>query len=146
VIGGLYNGMDGPHGGWDANVDAHTGEVIRRGLVSRTGMKIDFIEKTGSDEKVEISSNDGKQKIHLVQKPAAGIEIVSEGPVKVTAKRDVEVTTAGGNVKISGTNVDVEAKGNLNLKGAAVKVAGQATAELSASGATTVKGAVVKIN
>lgn len=146
VLGGLYNGVDKPHGGWAANIDSGSGQVIRRGLVSRTGMKVDFIEKTGSDEKVEISSNDGKQKIHVIQKPTAGIEIVSEGPVKVTAKQDVEVTTASGNVKISGTNVDVEAKGNLNLKGAAVKVAGQATAELSASGATTVKGAVVKIN
>ena len=44
-------------------------------------------------------------------------------------------------------NVTIEATGNLDLKGTNVKMAGSATAEVSASGPTTVKGvALVRIN
>ena len=105
-----------------------------------------------------------------MQKADASIEVISEGTVKVTAKKDVTVLTSGGNVSIEaqsgdltlkGTNLTLEAKGDVSVKGVNVKlaaqasaelsgvsakVAGQASAELSASGATTVKGAVVKIN
>jgi uncharacterized protein involved in type VI secretion and phage assembly len=138
VLGGLYNGKDEPHGGWAANIDSGSGQVIRRGLVSRTGMKVDFLEAAGS-ESIEISSNAGKQKIVLTQTASKGIEILSEGPVTVKAMQAVEVTTDSGNVKIKGLNVDIEAQTNLTLKGGV-------NAELSGSAMTTVKGGLVKIN
>jgi uncharacterized protein involved in type VI secretion and phage assembly len=138
ILGGLYNGKDQPHGGWPANIDSGSGQVIRRGLVSRTGMKVDFLEAAGS-EAIEISSNDGKQKIVLTQTASKGIEILSEGPVTVKAMQAVEVTTDTGNVKIKGLNVDIEAQTNLNLKAGV-------NAELSGSAVATVKGALVKIN
>ena len=56
------------------------------------------------------------------------------------------MSTSGGNVTLKGINVTVEATGDLELKGTNVKLAGQAIAELSASGPTTVKGALVRIN
>jgi uncharacterized protein (DUF2345 family) len=96
-----------------------------------------------------------------VQKPDAAIEIFSEGPVNVTAKKDVSVTTTTGEVTIKGKKVTVEASTGLELKGAtvkitgsasaelkapSVKVAGDATAELTAGATTTVLGGMVRIN
>lgn len=171
VLGGLYNGKDQPWASPDVSdyVDAGNGKVARRGLVSRTGMVIDLVE-SAADEKLCLTTNGGKQRITLVQKSDAAIEIVSEGPVTVTAKKDVSVSTSGGNidlaassgnVTVKGTAVTLEATGGLELKGANVKVTGQAsaevkaatvkvegqgTAELAASGATTVRGGIVRIN
>jgi phage protein D/phage baseplate assembly protein gpV len=137
VLGGLYNGKDKPHGGWAANIDSGSGQVVRRGLVSRTGMKVDFLEAAGA-EAIQISSNDGAQKIVLTQTASKGIEIVSEGPLTVKAKQAVEVTSATGDLKIKAVNIDIEAQANLTLKGV--------NAELSGSALATVKGALVKIN
>ena len=58
------------------------------------------------------------------------IKIESEGPIAITAK---------GDVVTKGVNVTQEAQ-------MAFTARGQATAELSASGQTTVKGAMVRIN
>ena len=160
VLGGLYNGKDEPTVSWKEHVDATTGAIQRRAFVSRTGMVVEMIESS-QDEKVTISTNDGKQRITLVQKPDAAVQIVSEGPVSVVAKKDVSVETSTGNISLKGTKIAVEASGDLELKGtnvtvkatangelsgATVKVAGTATAELSGSGTATVKGGLVRIN
>ncbi len=145
VLGGLYNGVDKPLGGWAPNVDGTSGEIVRRGFVSRSGMVLELLERAGA-ESVVLSTNGGAQKIVLTQTAAKGIEILSEGPLKVQAKQAVDVSTTGGNVTLKGMNVTVEATGNLELKGTNVKLAGQAMAEVSASGPTTVKGAIVRIN
>lgn len=169
VLGGLYNGKDRPKVPLDQHVDGGDGSIVRRAFVSRTGMAIEMLESS-SDQKVNVTTHDGKQRITLVQKADASIEVISEGTVKVTAKKDVTVLTSGGNVSVEaqsgdltlkGTNVTLEGKGDVSVKGANIKVAaqasaevsgvnakvaGQATAELSASGATTVKGAIVRIN
>ena len=103
--------------------------MIRRGLVSRTGMKVDFLEAAGS-EAIEVSSNDGKQKIVLTQTGSKGIEILSEGPLTVKAMQAVEVTTDTGNLKIKAVNIDIEAQANLNLKaGVNAELSGSAVAD-----------------
>lgn len=152
VLGGLYNGTDQPLGGWAAQVDGGNGQVVRRGFVSRTGMTLELLERSGS-ESVVLSTNDGAQKITLTQTASKGIEIVSEGPVTIKAKQAVDVSTSGGDVSLQGINVKIEASAKLELKGAqvevsgtSVKVAADAAAELSAGGPTTIKGAIVKIN
>jgi uncharacterized protein involved in type VI secretion and phage assembly len=160
VLGGLYNGKDKPDKPWAEHIGGTDGAVQRRAFVSRTGMLVEFLESPDG-EQLTVSSNGGKQKISLIQKPDAGIEIISEGPVKVTAKKDVSVTTATGEVTIKGKKVTVEATTGLELKGAtvkitggasaelkapSVKVAGDATAELTGGATTTVKGGLVRIN
>ncbi|MEO9326037.1 VgrG-related protein [Nocardioides sp. C4-1] len=145
VLGGLYNGQDKPGGGWEANVDSTSGEVVRRGFVSRTGMVVELTEKPGA-EQVVLSSNGGAQKIVLTQTADKGIEIVSEGPLSVTAKSNVDLSTGTGDVSVKGTNLKIEASGSLELKGTTVKLSATGTAELSATGVTTVKGSIVKIN
>jgi uncharacterized protein involved in type VI secretion and phage assembly len=160
VLGGLYNGKDEPTVPWKEHIDATTGAVQRRAFVSRTGMVVEMVE-SAQDEKVTISTHDGKQRLTLVQKPDAAVQVVSEGPVTVVAKKDVKVETSTGNITLKGTKIAVEATGDLELKGtnvtvkatangelsgATVKVAGSATAELSGSATTTVKGGLVRIN
>lgn len=144
ILGGLYNGKDEPNKPWTEHVDANSGEIKRRAWTSRTGMQVEFLEGTGGEE-LTISTNNGAQKVALLQ-TKKGIEIVSEGPVKITGKQDVEVTTGTGAMKLKGQSITIEATASLELKGSTVKVAAQGTAELSASGVTTVKGSLVKIN
>ncbi len=145
VLGGVYNGLDKPQPGWSDHVDGNDGSVKRRGWTSRTGMDVEFLESP-QEEQLVVSTNDGAQKVVLVQKGAKGIQIVSEGPVEVTAKQDLTLSTGSGNVTLKGMNVTVEATSALDLKGVNVKVAGSATSELSGGATTTVKGAMVRIN
>lgn len=160
VLGGLYNGKDKPDKPWADHVGSTDSAVQRRAFVSRSGMLVEFLESPDG-EQLTVSTHGGKQKISLVQKPDAAIEILSEGPVNVTAKKDVSVTTSTGEVTIKGKKVTVEASTGLELKGAtvkitgrasaelkapSVKVAGDATAELTAGATTTVRGGMVRIN
>lgn len=160
VLGGLYNGKDKPDKAWADHIGSTDGAVQRRAFVSRTGMLVEFLESPDG-EQLTVSTHGGKQKISLVQKPDARIEIFSEGPVNITAKKDASITTSTGEVIIKGKKVTVEATSELELKGATVKitgsgsaemkapnvkVAGEAAAELSGGATTTVKGGMVRIN
>lgn len=158
VIAGLFNGDDQPGGGWGEHVSSSG--VDRRRITSRTGMHIEFVEE-GSTESVQLTTNDGAQRITVRQNGEKGIEIISEGPISVTAKQDVSVTTDSGNVTIKGAKVSIEATDTLEVKGMQlnltatakaqlsgpqVTVKADAAAEVSASGPLTLKGAIVKIN
>ncbi|WP_401000955.1 VgrG-related protein [Agromyces sp. GXQ0307] len=157
VVGGLYNGLDRPHGGWAPAVES--GSVVRRSFTSRTGMVLEFVERPG-EEFVRVSTNEGSQHVTLTQTADKGIRIIAAGPVEVTAERDATVT-ATGDVSVSGTKVEVEAKSelklsapkvaiegatSLDLSGAKVSLTGTASAQLSSSGSTVVSGSLVKIN
>jgi hypothetical protein len=123
-------------------------------------MVVEMIEKP-QEEKLTLSTSGGKQRVTLVQKSGAAIEIIAEGPVTVTGKKDVAVSSSTGDVTVkgkkvtieatadlllSGANVAVKAKASAGVEGATVKVAGSAAAELSGGGSTTVKGGIVRIN
>jgi Rhs element Vgr protein len=76
----------------------------------------------------------------------SGITLDSIKDIKLSAKGDVEILASGGidlkansDVKVDGANVALNAKIGFTAKG-------NATAEISASGQTTVKGAMVMIN
>jgi uncharacterized protein involved in type VI secretion and phage assembly len=160
LLGGLYNGQDLPDKPWGEHVGSTDGAIERRAFVSRTGMLVEFVETPG-EERLTLSTHGGAQTVSLIQKGAAGIEILSEGPVTVTAKDRIDVTTSTGDITVKGKNVTVEATAALALKGAtvtaegrtaaelkaaSVKVAGTAAAELSGGATTTVKGGLVRIN
>jgi hypothetical protein len=49
-------------------------------------------------------------------------------------------------VNIEGASVTVKGSGSVSVEGGMVAVKGQSAAELSASGMTTVRGSLVKIN
>jgi uncharacterized protein involved in type VI secretion and phage assembly len=168
VLGGLYNGKDLPGTPWSDHVQSTDGRVKRRSLTSRTGMVIEMLESPDG-ERINVSTNAGKQRVSLLQRTDAGIEIVSEGPVTVTAKKeasvtalnDVTVTSTSGNLAMEATKVSIKARADLELSGVNVKVngsaaaevaggnvkvAGSAMAELSGGVATAVRGGMVRIN
>ena len=72
--------------------------------------------RTARTESVQLTTNDGAQRITVRQNGEKGIEIVSEGPVTVTAKQDVAVTTDTGNVTIKGVQGVDRRQGPLELK------------------------------
>jgi len=82
---------------------------------------------TTSDQGISIKDSNGNE----IKMSSSGIDITSSSNIKVS--------TSAGDVTVSGLNVTNSAQ-------VAMKAEGQATAELSASGQTTVKGAMVMIN
>jgi len=151
VLGGLYGGKHTPPYEYGAKNDT-------KALVTRGKMRVEFDEEkkiitlsTPAKNKVEIS-DDGKcikltdEHKNEIAMDKGGITLSSSKDITLKAKGSIAMDAAmkiGGTAKqditLEGLNVKVQAK-----MGAAVK--GNATAELSASGQTTVKGAMVMIN
>ena len=76
--------------------------------------------------------------------------VLDNGGIELSSVKDIKLT-AKGNISLSATGkVNIDAKSDVAVNGTNVKVTakvkGNATAELSASGQTTVKGAMVMIN
>jgi hypothetical protein len=84
---------------------------------------------------IEFDEND--KSIVLVDENKNTVRLGANG-ISLVSNKDINIS-AGGNIKMDGLNVIINAKSSLAVKGAA-------TAELSASGQTTVKGAIVMIN
>lgn len=151
ILGSLYGSKHQP----SFEYEAKNG---KKAIVTREKMKIEFDEEkkiitvcTPGKNQIEIS-DDGKSiklsdqhKNELVM-DSNGISLSSSKDITLKAKGNIVMdasmkatVTAKSDVAIDGLNVKVNAK-----VGATVK--GSATAELSASGQTTVKGAMVMIN
>ena len=151
ILGSLYGNKHKPPYEYEAKNN-------RKALVTREKMRIEFDEEkkiitvsTPGNNKVEIN-DDGKsitlsdQNGNSVKMDKNGISLSSAKDIKLTAKGNISMDatmklsgTAKQDASLEGLNVKVQAK-----IGATVK--GNATAEVSASGQTTIKGAMVMIN
>lgn len=115
---------------------------FKKGIFTRSGMKLLFDEDNKSvtietpngnlfslneNEKTVSMSDQSGNRIKLDQ---TGIEIYSPKEILITSGHDV---------KIEGTNIEIDASSSL-------KAEGSAGAELSSSGVTTVKGSLIQIN
>ena len=136
----------------------YTAENNTKALVTREKLKIEFDEEkkiitvsTPGNNKVELN-DDGKSVTltdangNEVKMDKDGISLSSAKDIKLSAKGNITMDammklsgSAKQDASLEGLNVTVQGK-----MGATVK--GNATAELSASGQTTVKGAMVMIN
>lgn len=136
----------------------YTAENNTKALVTRKKLKIEFDEEkkiitvsTPGNNKVELN-DDGKSVTltdangNEVKMDKDGISLSSAKDIKLSAKGNITMDatmklsgSAKQDASLEGLNVTVQGK-----MGATVK--GNATAELSASGQTTVKGAMVMIN
>lgn len=151
ILGSLYGAKHKPPFEYEAKNNT-------KAIVTREKLRIEFDEEkkaitvaTPGKNTLEIS-DDGKQ-IRLadqhkneIKMDSGGITLTSAKDIKLKAKGDITMDatmklsgTAKQDVSLEGLNVKVQAK-----VGASVK--GNATAELSANGQTTVKGAMVMIN
>lgn len=151
ILGSLYGEKHKPPYEYEA-------ENNKKAFVTREKLRIEFDEEkkiitisTPGKNSVEIN-DDGKyicltdQHKNEIKMDSGGIFLTSSKDIMLKAKGNISMDA---NMKISGTaKQDVSLEG-MNVKvqakiGASVK--GNATAELSASGQTAVKGAMVMIN
>lgn len=151
ILGSLYSSQAVPP-------HELTGDNFIKGFVTKEKMKLTFDEENKivtletpggnkmvvSDEAKGISLTDQNQnKLILNDK---GITVESSKDLILKAKMNINIEagsalnmTAKTNVKTEGLNIETKAKTTLKLQGTA-------SAELSASGQTIVKGAMVMIN
>ena len=135
-----------------------TAENNTKAIVTRSELKLEFEEEnkvitieTPAGNKIVISENDKSillqdQNDNKVELGTGGITLDSPKDIKIKAQGKINLEAMGEigissqmDVKIEGLNINAEA--NVGFTGK-----GSATAELSAAGNTTVKGAVVMIN
>lgn len=151
ILGSLYSSKHAPP-------YTLTAENNTKAIVTRSKAKIEFDDdkkiitvQTPANNKI-VLSDDGKsillqdQNNNKVELSANGIVLDSPKDIKISAKGGITLdavnaisVTSKADVKSSGLNVNCDAQIGFTAKGAA-------TAELSASGQTTVKGAMVMIN
>ena len=130
-----------------------------KSIFSKSGIKVQFDDKdkiliidtpggnsfTLDDKNKKIEIKDlNSNKVTMDQN---GISLDSSKDIKLNAKGNIDLTStqntaikaSGGDVKAEGLNVQLTAQVGMTAKG-------NASAEISASGTTTVKGAMVMIN
>ena len=151
VLGSLYSSKQTPP--YDLTADNFT-----KAVVTRSKLKIEFDDDkkittiiTPGDNKVVLSDDEKSilmqdQNGNKVELNPDGISLDSPKDISITAKGKITID-AMGEIGVS-SKADVSVKGmNINHDANVGFVAkGSATAELSASGQTTVKGAMVMIN
>ena len=166
VAGSFFHGQHKPDSNWVNNRN----EI--KAIRTRGGNTIEFIDSPGSEEIVMYlgSDKDSNNKISLLAGSPPEINIISQGKLNLEAE-SIEMKTNSGAIDIksagaltlesggtmtldsmtsieANANTDVTIKGlNINIEATASLTAkGNASAELSAGGNTTVKGAIVMIN
>ncbi|MEM8906485.1 MAG: type VI secretion system tip protein VgrG, partial [Bacteroidota bacterium] len=135
VLGGLHSSAKpAPIGATDDNHE--------KGFVSRSELKVLFNDdlntiqiETPKGNLILLSEEDGG--ILLEDENGNKVQTSSDG-ILIESAKDV-VIKASGDLTMEGTNIEIKANANF-------KAEGSAGAELSASGSTVVKGAVVQIN
>ena len=151
VLGSLFSSHNRPPCAPGAHNDT-------KALVTRCGHRIEFDEKDGvvtvttpAKNRVVLSDRDKSVRLtdqngNRVELRDNGITIDTPKDLRITAKGTVSIEAVGSvrigsqsDVTCSGMNVACDAQVGFSGKG-------HATAELSASGQTTVKGAMVMIN
>jgi Rhs element Vgr protein len=151
VLGSLYSSKHPPP-------YALAAENNTKALVTRSKLKLEFDEKdkvitllTPGANKIVISDKDKSivltdQNSNKLELGPGGITLDSPKDIKISAKGTITLDAIGAltlqskaDAKLAGLNVACNAQVGMTAKGTA-------TAELSASGQTTVKGALVMIN
>jgi Rhs element Vgr protein len=151
ILGSLYSSMRQPP-------ETPTADNFIKAIVTRSELKLQFDDDkkivtiiTPADNKI-IVSDDGKsillqdQNSNKVELSTSGIALDSPKDISITAQGKVTIDATGqislsskADVKVAGLNINNDANVGFVAKGSA-------SAELSASGQTTVKGAMVMIN
>lgn len=151
ILGSLYSSKRKPP--YDLTADNYI-----KAIVTKSELKVEFDDEnkvvtivTPANNKIVISDNDKSILIqdetdNKVELSTSGIKLDSPKDIMLSASGDISMT-AGGGVTVSATT-DFKASG-MNIEQSAdvgFTAKGGASAELSAGGNTTVKGAMVMIN
>lgn len=152
VMGSLYNGKNKPVAAWTG------GRNNFKGIVTKSNLRIEFDDdkkettittpggnmvKISDEEKSIILQDLNSNKVEL---STEGISLDSSREITLRAKTRINLEgkagieiTSPADIRVSGLNVDNDAK-------VSYTASGKASAEVSASGTVTLKGAMVMIN
>lgn len=127
VLAGLHNGVDTPPLD-GAGVDAATGAVVRRGLVTRKGHRI-VVSDADGDEHIEIATRDGKVRV-LLDHDAGGLTIETESDVTIHAKgnlglaadRDLTLTARGSATITADAGLTLTSHTDVTVQGNPIKL------------------------
>ena len=151
ILGGLYGVKHQPPYEYEANNN-------KKAIVTREKMRIEFDEEkkaitisTPGKNTVEIS--DDEKRIRLTDQHKNELLMDNNG-ISISSSKDITLKAKGGITMDASSKISATAKSDISLEGMNVKaqakvgatVKGNATAELSASGQTTIKGGMVMIN
>jgi len=152
VMGSLYHGKHKPAAGFPDQNNSF------KGIITKSNLKIQFdddkkittIETPGGNT-VVLSDDD---KSILMQDQNQNKVELGSGGVSIDSVKDIIIKSKGKIVVDATSGMELTSKASLKVKGLSVEqtadttmtVKGTASAELSASGQTTVKGAMVMIN
>lgn len=135
ALGALYNKDNAPP---QAGGDENELKVF----VSRSGNKIEFLDKDGS-EQILISNKDGKNQI-VMDVSGPSITIKSEGDITVEGTGNL--TVQGANISFkSDKKVEIEAGSDLNIKGINVNIEASANLKSKAGAMHNVEGTTVTV-
>ncbi len=151
ILGSLYSSTNTPP--YEITSDNYTKAIVTKNKLKiemDDENKITNIETPGgnkitiSDEAKSILLSD--QNSNTAELNSDGISLYSPKDIKISSDSKITLEGSGGitldsdsDITISGMNIDQEASASLTAKGSA-------SAEFSASGNTTIKGALVMIN
>jgi hypothetical protein len=123
-------------------------DFVKKGIVLDAGDEGNIGLRAGTApaiQHVELMGNGGSIILENGQLPMAPkIEITVDSIILSVGASKITIGPAG--IQISSVSVSVEGKVEATLTGMMAAVKGQATAELSAAGEASVKGAIVMIN
>lgn len=162
VLGGFHNGVDPVPGGSPDLVDAGSGAVNRRSLVSRLGHRIDLLDQDGKTEGVRLSTKDDKLTL-VLDSVGTTVTVHADGKVLVEGSQGITLDAASadlalkaGTIALKASNgvtvdggggaVSVKAGAALSLSGLNATLEGSANAEVKGGAVCSVSAALVKIN
>ena len=162
MIGGLYNGVDKPATGDVPLIDANSGAVNRRSVVSRDRAPHRGRRAGGGPTGVRLRTGDGTLRVELDQQKTE-IVVKSDGTGHRDSKQGVTVDAGTGTLTLKGKDVAITAQSGVkvdggagavamstnagvNITGLSVSVNGSTSTEVKSGGICSVTGSLVKIN
>lgn len=137
VLGGLYNGVDKPSPHDVPLVDAASGKVNRRSLVSRSGNRLELLDAPRGPSGVRLASGDKRLEVMLDERRDR-IELTVYGPGG---------TRPSSSVTLSPTGITLDAgTGDVTINGRSVKVNGTADVTVSGGLLAVLKAKLIRIN
>ncbi|WP_448699246.1 type VI secretion system tip protein VgrG [Mucilaginibacter sp. AW1-3] len=152
ILGSLYSNAKQPA------IPATDDNNYIKSLITKSNLKISFDDQnkvmtflTPGNNSIVLSDKDKSiaitdQNSNSIKMSSSGIELTSNKDIKLTATGDITLNATGkvnltATQDLVATGMNITATANMGFTGK-----GNATAEVSASGQTTIKGAIVMIN
>lgn len=147
VLGGLWNGVDGPDTAGTTLVDSGSGAVNRRSFVSRNGHRLDLHDQDGKTEGVTVTSKGGTVSLEL---DATGTKVTlhSDGTVLVEGTKGVTVDAGSSKLDLKGGQISLKATQGVTVDGGGgpVKVQTGSQLDLKGGAVASLSAGLVKIN